>query len=108
MHPTWFRANSVLKPTWFRADPTVIFMYYVYVLKSQSDGKLYTGYTTHLENRIREHNAGEVDSTKGRRPLDLVFFEGYKGMEDAKRRERCFKTTRGKSSLRMMLQDSLK
>ena len=83
-------------------------MYYVYVLKSQLDGKLYIGYTTHLQNRIRAHDAGEVDSTKSRRPLDLIFFEGYKGMEDAKRRERYFKTAKGKSSLRMMLQDSLR
>ncbi len=94
---------------WFRADFIVIFMYYVYVLKSQLDGKLYIGYTTHLQNRMREHNAGEKSGFNERpAPLDLVFFEGYKGMEDAKRRERYFKSTKGKSSLRMMLKDSLK
>jgi putative endonuclease len=39
-------------------------MYYVYVLRSQLDGKLYIGYTTNLRNRIQEHNTGEVTSTK--------------------------------------------
>ncbi len=83
-------------------------MYYVYVLKSQLDGKLYVGYTTNLEKRLQKHRSGEVLSTSPRRPLELVFYEGYKNMEDAKRREMYLKTSKGKSSLRMMLRDSLK
>jgi putative endonuclease len=83
-------------------------MYYVYVLRSQFDGKLYIGYTTNLRNRMQEHNSGEVKSTKSRRPLELVFYEGYKSMEDAKRREHYFKTAKGKSSLNLMLRNSLK
>jgi putative endonuclease len=72
-------------------------MYYVYVLRSQLDGKLYIGYTTNLGNRMQEHNNGEVTSTKSRRSLELIFYEGYKSMEDAKRRERYFKTAKRKS-----------
>ena len=83
-------------------------MYYVYVLRSQFDGKLYIGYTMNLKNRVQEHNNGEVISTKSRRPLELIFYEGYKSMEDAKRREHYFKTSKGKSSLNMMLRSSLK
>jgi len=81
-------------------------MYYVYVLKSRLDGKLYIGYTTNLRNRIQKHNSGEVTSTEPRRPLELIFYEGYKNMEDAKRRECYLKTS--KSSLNMMLRNSLK
>jgi putative endonuclease len=83
-------------------------MYYVYVLRSQLDGKLYIGYTINLRNRLQEHQRGEVTSTKARRPLDLVFYEGYKSMGDAKRRERYLKTSKGKSSLQIMVRDSLK
>ena len=57
---------------------------------------------------MQEHNNGEVMSTKSRRPLELIFYEGYKSMEDAKRREHYFKTAKGKSSLNMMLRHSLK
>jgi predicted GIY-YIG superfamily endonuclease len=57
---------------------------------------------------MREHSNGEVTSTKSRRPFELIFYEGYKGMGDAKRRERYFKTAKGKSSLKLMLRDSLK
>jgi putative endonuclease len=83
-------------------------MYYVYVLRSMADRKLYIGYTANLKNRFQQHQAGAVASTQSRRPFELIFYEGYKSMEDAKRRERYFKTSKGKSSLRLMLQDSLK
>jgi putative endonuclease len=83
-------------------------MFYVYVLKSLLDGKLYIGYTNNLRERIQQHKSGGVISTKHRRPFDLIFYEGYKDMEDARRRERYFKTSKGKSSLRIMLKNSLK
>ncbi|HHT9135512.1 MAG TPA: GIY-YIG nuclease family protein [Candidatus Avalokitesvara rifleensis] len=98
---------AAMNPTWFMA-PYLHIMYYVYVLKSKLDRKLYIGYTTDLKERFRKHQNGEVSSTKPRRPLDLIFYEAYKNKEDAKRRERYFKTAKGKSSLRMMLKDSLK
>lgn len=39
-------------------------MYYIYVLKSFVDGKLYIGYTDNLKRRFKEHNDGENISTK--------------------------------------------
>ena len=49
--------------------------HYVYVLKSEKDKKLYTGYTKNLKLRFEQHQNGEVDSTKYRRPLKLIYFE---------------------------------
>jgi putative endonuclease len=72
------------------------------------DGKMYVGYTANLRNRLKEHQGGEVISTKSRRPFELIFYESYKSDEDAKRRERYLKTANGKTSLRMMLRDSFK
>ena len=83
-------------------------MYYVYVLKSELDNNLYVGYTTDLRKRFQKHQNGEVTSKKFRRPLELIFYEGYKSMKDAKRREVYLKSSKGKSSLNMMLQYSLK
>ena len=83
-------------------------MYYVYVLRSQLDNNLYIGYTTNLRERLQKHQNGEVTSTKFRRPFELIFYEGYKSMKDAKRREGYLKSSKGKSSLNMMLRDSLK
>lgn len=32
-------------------------MYYTYILKSSSTGKIYIGHTDNLENRLKEHNS---------------------------------------------------
>ena len=84
-----------------------LFMYFVYILQSLKDGKLYIGYTADLNKRFREHQNGEVLSTKPRRPFELIFYEAYKSSKDAKRREGYFKTAKGKSTIRMMLQSFL-
>ena len=83
-------------------------MHYVYILKSLKDYKLYIGRSDDLKKRISDHEKGKVISTKNRRPLELVFYEAYKSKDDAIRREIYFKSSKGKSSLNMMLRDSLK
>lgn len=71
-------------------------MFYTYVLKSELDNDLYIGSTNDLKRRFVEHNAGEVDSTKPRRPFTLVYYEAYRAEEDARKRERQLKL-RGRS-----------
>jgi putative endonuclease len=66
-------------------------MFYVYVLKSQKDNLLYVGSTNNLKRRFKEHNAGDVESTKPRRPLDLVYYEAYLIETEARNRERQLK-----------------
>jgi len=66
-------------------------MFYVYILKSFKDGKLYIGYTDNLRRRIAEHKKRNVFNTKYRLPLELVYYEAYKNIDDAKSREKSFK-----------------
>ena len=82
-------------------------MYYVYVLTSLKDSKLYIGFTNDLKRRLKEHNSGKNASTKSRIPLELVYYEAHLSKADAMRRERYFKTTKGRSTLRQMLRESL-
>ena len=77
--------------------------YFVYVLYSLKDEKLYIGYSSDVFRRLEQHNTGENSSTKHRRPLELIFYEAYKYKEDAIRREKYFKTTMGKRALKLML-----
>ncbi|MFC1451859.1 GIY-YIG nuclease family protein [Verrucomicrobiota bacterium] len=79
----------------------------VYVLLSESDGKLYAGYSTDLKQRLTDHFHGRVPSTAPRRPLHLVYCEYHASKTDALRREKYFKTTPGKKALKLMLRDSL-
>ncbi len=77
--------------------------YYVYVLQSEKDGKMYIGYTQNLELRFEQHKKGEVISTKERRPLKLVYFEASLSQEDATHREKYLKTHYGKSFIKKRL-----
>lgn len=61
--------------------------YYVYVLKSLKDKKLYTGSTDNLEDRLKAHAEGSVLATKGRRPLKLVYYEAFSNKTNARKEE---------------------
>ena len=74
-------------------------MHYAYVLYSESDREWYTGATSDLKARVREHAEGRVRSTAPRRPLVLTYYEACLNREDAFRRERYLKTGRGKEVL---------
>lgn len=80
-------------------------MFYVYVLHSEKDGLLYTGFTDDLRNRIKKHENGFVRSTKHRRPLKLIYYEAYLLESDAKRREKYLKSGNGKESLKTQLRN---
>ena len=75
-------------------------MHYTYVLRTARDGHWYTGSTNNLKARMRKHESGQVESTRLRRPLMLVYYEACLGEADARRRERYLKTGRGKYYLR--------
>jgi putative endonuclease len=51
--------------------------YYLYVLKSLKDEKLYIGVTSNVTRRLQEHNSGKNKSTKPRRPFILVYKEEF-------------------------------
>ena len=77
--------------------------YFVYVIKSLKDGRLYKGQTHNLEKRIVEHNSGKTKSTKGYTPWELVYFESFKTREEALLREKYFKTGIGREFLNKKL-----
>ncbi len=77
--------------------------HYVYVLRSLKDRLFYIGYSDDPKTRLKNHNTGKNTSTKNRRPLRLIFYEAFLNKQDALKRERYFKTTKGKTTLRQML-----
>jgi putative endonuclease len=82
-------------------------MFYVYVLRSLKDGKLYAGFTEDLRRRIKEHNKGQESSTKRGVPFELVYYEACQSKYDALRREKYLKTAYGKRYLKGRLRDYL-
>jgi putative endonuclease len=67
----------------------------VYILFSLKNGSNYTGYTSHLIERIKSHNIYGKDSTAKHRPWIVVNVEFYLSKEEALKREKYFKSGRG-------------
>ncbi len=80
-------------------------MFYVYVLQSLIDGRLYKGYTNNLDKRIRQHQLGYVKSTKFYRPWKMVYYEVCLNYNDAIAREKFFKSGEGREYLKNKLEN---
>ncbi len=64
---------------------------FVYMVEC-SDGSLYTGWTTDVEERIKTHNEGTgAKYTRSRLPVKLVYFEEVDGRSAALKREAAIK-----------------
>ena len=90
-----------------RFTPLDMKFQYVYILRSLADGNFYVGFTSDLKNRIAEHQSGRVHSTKGRLPVELVYYEACRNRADATRREKYLKTAWGKRYIKSRLADYL-
>ena len=70
--------------------------YYTYVLRSKTDNKFYIGWTDDLISRHKKHQKGDVDATRFRRPLQLVYYEACLDKKRAIMREKQLKTGFGR------------
>ena len=78
-------------------------MNYTYMMKC-ADGTLYTGWTTSGEKRLKAHNEGKAGAkyTRAKRPVELVYYEGYATKEEAMSREYAIKQLTRKEKLALM------
>jgi putative endonuclease len=68
-------------------------MYFVYILYSIKNRRSYVGTTNNLDKRLKQHNNGEVKSTRAWRPWILIYSEQYEILNDARKREWNLKCT---------------
>ena len=62
-------------------------MPFVYIVEC-SDGTYYTGYTTEIKRRLKEHNQGTAARyTRGRTPVELVYSEKVPDCSQGLKRE---------------------
>ncbi|MGG7079317.1 GIY-YIG nuclease family protein [Clostridium sardiniense] len=77
-------------------------MNYVYIIRCK-DKSLYTGWTNNLERRFRAHQEGKgAKYTKGRGPLELVYFEEFEEKIKAMKREYEVKKMSREEKLKMI------
>ena len=78
-------------------------MNYTYIVEC-ADGTLYTGWTTNVQKRVKAHNEEKSGAkyTKAKRPVKLVYYEGYETKEEAMRREYAVKQLTRKQKLELI------
>ncbi len=79
-------------------------MFTVYVLHSPSYNKIYIGFTSDLENRLKSHN---IFASKGWtihfRPWVLIYTEVYTSKAEAMKREKNLKGAKGRAEIWNMI-----
>jgi putative endonuclease len=80
--------------------------YFVYILRSQKDGRYYVGSTQDLPERLQRHNEGRSKYTKAKRPWDLIYFEEYPDRSSAVRREDEIKSRKSRDFIETLVRTS--
>lgn len=78
-------------------------IYYAYVLKSKVHNYYYKGHCKDLQKRLIQHNSGMTVSIRPYIPFEIVYFEEFETEIEAIKREKYFKTSRGREFLRKIL-----
>ena len=77
--------------------------WFVYILRSEEDGKRYFGCTQDLNERLARHHKGQVRTTRNRGPFSLLHVERFESREEAFAREKFLKTWAGRIELSRIL-----
>lgn len=75
-------------------------MWYVYILRSLKDRKLYIGSTNDLKRRMQEHEGGTCIATAQRRPLSCEMYIAVATEKKSRRLERYLKSGSGMAILK--------
>ncbi|MBE7477568.1 MAG: GIY-YIG nuclease family protein [Ignavibacteriales bacterium] len=77
-------------------------MYKVYAIKSKIRKYIYVGMTSNIVERIERHNKGYEKTTRAYRPFELIYTEDQATREEARKREKYFKSGIGKEFLKKL------
>ncbi len=77
-------------------------MFTVYVLYNKKHNKTYTGFTSNLESRIKQHNEGNFPSYTSRFDGQwiLIHSENFRTESEARKREKSLKSYQGRKNIR--------
>ena len=70
--------------------------YTIYILRSLSTKKSYVGVTDSIKRRIKEHNNRKHFYTKRHTPWEIIYTEEHPNFQEARSREKYFKTASGR------------
>jgi putative endonuclease len=83
--------------------------WYMYIVRC-ADNSLYTGITTDLKRRIKEHNSNNIlgaKSLRHKRPVTLAYYETFQNQTDAAKRERAIKKWRREYKVKLVMKSKV-
>ena len=78
-------------------------MYYVYIIESETTGRLYIGQTDNPDKRLKDHNRGASSYTKGKGPWKLIFLKAFSTRYEALAFEKKLKAWKNADRIRAMI-----
>ena len=75
-------------------------MYFCYVLKSLKTNEFYKGISQNANQRLNEHNSGKTESTKNKRPFELIYVHICENRQEAREWEKFFKSGIGREIIK--------
>ncbi len=79
-------------------------MFHVYVRRSQTTGRFYVGSTGNIQDRLHRHNSGQSKATCHGVPWTLIYLETHPSRSEVTRREKYFKTGKGRDEIQRLPQ----
>jgi putative endonuclease len=67
------------------------------------DNNLYIGISQNPEKRVITHNKGKTESTRNRRPFVLVYKESCNSLNEAREKEKFYKSGCGREVLKKLI-----
>ena len=77
-------------------------IFIVYAISSINRNYIYVGLTSNLDDRLKRHNKGYEKTTKPYAPFQLIYSEKCFSRQEARSREKYWKSGIGKQQLRQM------
>ena len=78
-------------------------MYYVYIIKSKTKERFYTGSSENVHKRLNSHNSGKVKSTKAYKPQKIVYLETFENKNEALKREKQIKSYKSGNAFKKLI-----
>jgi len=78
---------------------------YVYILKSEKNGRYYVGSTKDIRLRFEQHCKGKVKATKCIRPLKIAFFQQFDTLQRARKVEYKLKHLKRRDILERIIEE---
>ena len=80
-------------------------MYYIYILKSEKNGRYCIGCCEDLTRRMSQHNKGFVRSTEPYLPWKLIYTEAFDTLSEARKRETQIKSWKKRSAIEKLIEN---